>query len=163
MIGQRYKFNPLRYQEQEQGLLIQLEHYPDSPRIITKLARNYFIRGIFRTAESLLRRAVQIAGQNALVLSNLGYFLLQTGGEAEADTMLRRAVRQDEHCATAWTNLGELEYMRQIRAGRSRSSSRPRAPVDKTTRQRCLAEDYHRRAIQEDPRCGCSGVESTRN
>ncbi len=122
---------------------------------MTKLAQNYFIRGIFRTAESLLRRAVQIAENNALVLTNLGYFLLQTGGEAEADEWLNQAVRQNEHCAMAWTNLGELEYMRQVKKGRAKSNSRPResrVPMEKAARQRCVAEEHHRRAIQEDPR-----------
>jgi tetratricopeptide (TPR) repeat protein len=152
ILDQRFKFNPRRHQEQEESLLIKLEQYPDSLKFTTKLARNYFIRGIFRTAESLLRRAVQISGNDALVLSNLGYFLLQTGGEVEADAILNQAVRQDEHCALAWTNLGELEYMRQIRAG---SISRPRVPMEKAVRQRCVAEHHHRRAIQEDPRWAC--------
>jgi tetratricopeptide (TPR) repeat protein len=152
ILDQRFKFNPRRHHEQEESLLIQLEHNPDSLKFTTKLARNYFIRGIFRTAESLLRRAVQISGNNSLVLSNLGYFLLQTGGEMEADAILNLAVRQDEHCATAWTNLGELEYMRQTRAGRAKRSSSPRPPMEKAARKRCVAENHHRRAIQEDPR-----------
>ena len=81
--------------DEEQALISQLESQPDSLKLLTKLAKNCYIRGVYRAAESLLRRTLQLNGSNAIVLANMGYFLLQTGEETEAEAILQRAVQED--------------------------------------------------------------------
>ncbi len=147
VINQKFRFNPRIYLEEEQVLIHQLRLQPDNLRLLLRHAKNCFIRGVNRTAEALLRRTLQLHENNPIVLSNLGYFLLHTGKEVEAEEVLQRAVQTDPRCGLAWCNLAELELRRTQRTQRA-GNDRYRDSIEDASRRRTRAEEYFRTALR---------------
>ncbi len=142
-----------------------LARQPDSARALLGLARAHVINGNAVLAEENYRRLLVLQPANAPALRELGVLLGNRGDLAEAETLLREALRQGENDSEASRNLVKALLQQQDyksaaqEAGRMAALGEPTGMADyqlglalEGQGQPAEAEAAYLRALSKSPR-----------